>query len=299
MPRFSVIIPTFNRRQFLEQALESVFAQTFRDYEVIVVDDGSTDGTAELRGKWGGRATWLTQANAGAAAARNAGAGVAKGDYLAFLDSDDLLLPWALEVYGQALDGPDEVSFLAGKPLVFEGALPLVTSQASPEIRRFPDFASTSSSWPWWGVSSFVVARAAFRSCAGFAATRSNAEDADLTLRLCVSPGFVQVVSPFTFAYRSHPASLSADQTQTMLGVSSLVQAEKRGAYPGGGRRSRERRRIICRHVRPVALTSARNGLWRSALALYLETFFWHVGQGRLRFLLGFWLALLRGVAFK
>ncbi|HYE37152.1 glycosyltransferase family A protein [Methylocaldum sp.] len=89
-PLVSVVIPAYNAMAFLRQTLDSVLAQTYDNLEVIVVDDGSTDGTSDLLHGYGERITVLRQANAGQAAARNYGARVARGDMLAFLDSDDL-----------------------------------------------------------------------------------------------------------------------------------------------------------------------------------------------------------------
>jgi glycosyltransferase involved in cell wall biosynthesis len=92
MPRVSVIIPTFNRKRFLAEALESVGSQTFVDFEIIVVDDGSTDGTDEtVSGMPGVRL--LKQPNRGVSSARNAGIEASNGEWIAFLDSDDLWRP--------------------------------------------------------------------------------------------------------------------------------------------------------------------------------------------------------------
>ncbi len=89
----SVIIPTFNRAVFLREAIDSVLAQTEKDFELIVVDDGSTDGTRELVAEYGDRLRYFFQPNAGASAARNLGIRHATGRFIAFLDSDDLWLP--------------------------------------------------------------------------------------------------------------------------------------------------------------------------------------------------------------
>ncbi|MCI0698577.1 glycosyltransferase [candidate division KSB1 bacterium] len=89
----SVIIPTFNRVAFLREAIDSVLAQTEKDFELIVVDDGSTDGTRELVAEHGDRIRYFFQPNAGASAARNFGIRHAAGNLMAFLDSDDLWLP--------------------------------------------------------------------------------------------------------------------------------------------------------------------------------------------------------------
>ena len=90
MPLVSVIIPTFNREKSVIEAIESVFSQTFRDFELIVVDDGSTDCTAQLVAGYKDRLTYLRRDNRGPSAARNLGIKNASGIYVAFLDSDDL-----------------------------------------------------------------------------------------------------------------------------------------------------------------------------------------------------------------
>lgn len=98
MPRVSVVIPTFNRKGFLKEAIESVLRQTYKDLEVIVVDDGSEDGTEEVITAYGDkRIKYVWQPNRGPSAARNRGAAMAGGEFLAFLDSDDLWTPRKLE----------------------------------------------------------------------------------------------------------------------------------------------------------------------------------------------------------
>ena len=93
----SVIIPTFNRAAFLREAMDSVLAQTAEVFELIVIDDGSTDHTAELVAEYGNRVRYCFQPNAGASAARNLGIRHAAGKFISFLDSDDLWLPRKLE----------------------------------------------------------------------------------------------------------------------------------------------------------------------------------------------------------
>ncbi len=94
MPQVSVIIPTYNRRTFVQQAIDSVLAQTYTDYEIIVVDDGSTDGTGEaLAARYGDRIRYVWQENQGESVARNCGIETSRAEYVAFLDSDDMWLP--------------------------------------------------------------------------------------------------------------------------------------------------------------------------------------------------------------
>ena len=93
MPRVSVITPTFNCAAYLERALQSVFAQTYTDYEVIVVNDGSTDDTGEIIARWHDRVRYLYQPNRGLPAARNVAVAISGGEFLAYLDADDMWLP--------------------------------------------------------------------------------------------------------------------------------------------------------------------------------------------------------------
>ena len=93
----SVIIPTFNRAVFLAEAVKSVLEQTYTDFELIVVDDGSNDNTKEVLEPFAGRIRYFYQPNRGPSSARNLGICQAKGRYLSFLDSDDLWLPRKLE----------------------------------------------------------------------------------------------------------------------------------------------------------------------------------------------------------
>ena len=93
----SCVIPVFNGERFLGEALESVLAQTYQPVEIIVVDDGSTDGTAEVAAHYHKQISFLRQSNQGPATARNLGLSVARGEYIAFLDGDDLWHPEKLK----------------------------------------------------------------------------------------------------------------------------------------------------------------------------------------------------------
>lgn len=97
MSTVSVIIPTFNRRDHLPIALDSVLAQTYRDYEIIVIDDGSSDDTREILTPYAESIRYFYQENRGIAGARNRGIGESDGAYIALLDSDDYWLPRKLE----------------------------------------------------------------------------------------------------------------------------------------------------------------------------------------------------------
>lgn len=96
-PLVSCIVPTFNSRRFVGEALASILAQTYRPLEIIVADDGSTDGTIELVRAHGGYITLVSQATVGPASTRNLGLDAARGDFIAFLDADDRWHPEKLE----------------------------------------------------------------------------------------------------------------------------------------------------------------------------------------------------------
>jgi glycosyltransferase involved in cell wall biosynthesis len=104
MPRVSIIIPTFNLARYIGRTLESVFAQTYTDYEVIVIDDGSTDETREVLAHYAGKLRYHHQMNKGVAAARNEGLTQAAGELIAYLDADDMWYPQKLERQVDFLD---------------------------------------------------------------------------------------------------------------------------------------------------------------------------------------------------
>ncbi|MGA9778114.1 MAG: glycosyltransferase family 2 protein [Limisphaerales bacterium] len=293
---FSIVIPTYNRLSLLQEALDSVWLQKFTDYEVIVVDDGSTDRTWEDLQKLGSRVHARRQQNAGPGAARNLGAKHATGEYFAFLDSDDLWFPWTLKTYQQLIGQYQRPAFLAGKPLRFreENVMRAIVS-SEPQAVLFPDYLASGDEWRWWGVSSFVVRRDAFEAVGGFTNKWVNGEDADLALRLGTARGFVQVTNPATFAYREHDSNTMKNLPKTLGGIWLGIRTEQAGQYPGGAPRARERWRILTRHVRPVTFDCLRHRLHKEAWQLYRAVFRRHVALGRWKYLAGFPMKALIG----
>lgn len=122
VPKFSVVIPTYNRAESLTTTLQSVLAQKYRDFEIIVVDDGSCDDSASACSKLGdSRIKYVWQENAGPAAARNHGCRQASGQFIAYLDSDDRWHEDYLQDAAVQLNGVDESTFLYGQIVVDRG----------------------------------------------------------------------------------------------------------------------------------------------------------------------------------
>ena len=110
IPSVSVIIPAYNVAPFIAETLDSLFAQTYQDFEAILVNDGSTDDTEARVAPYRDRLIYIHQPNSGVMAARNAGLQAARGRYIALLDSDDLLLPRFLEVLVGMLEADPALS---------------------------------------------------------------------------------------------------------------------------------------------------------------------------------------------
>ena len=116
--KFSIIVPVYNVEQYLEQCLESLLAQDYGDYEVICVNDGSTDGSRGILTKWEGRMPQMRvidRENGGLSAARNTGQEAATGDYVVFVDSDDWVEPTMLSRLAEEAHGEDMICFACRK----------------------------------------------------------------------------------------------------------------------------------------------------------------------------------------
>ena len=110
----SVVIPSYNGQEMIHRAINSVFQQTYKNHEIIVVDDGSTDSTLDVLSRYGSQITLIRQQNAGAVVARNIGAKHANGAYIAFLDQDDWWVPKKLEIQVRALEADPSLGLVFG-----------------------------------------------------------------------------------------------------------------------------------------------------------------------------------------
>jgi GT2 family glycosyltransferase len=113
-PNFSVIIPAYNSEATLARAIDSVLAQSYPAQEIILVDDGSTDGTPDVVARYGKQLRYIRQDNAGVSRARNHGAQAASGDWLAFLDADDWYYPDRLRLHAEWIQEDAALDFLTG-----------------------------------------------------------------------------------------------------------------------------------------------------------------------------------------
>lgn len=179
-PAVSVVVPTYNRASLLGRALESVEAQSFRDFEVVVVDDGSTDDTAARLRDWGTRHGYraVFEPHQGAAAARNRGARVAQGEILTFLDSDDTVEPVWLEktlpVFAESNVG-----------LVFCGARSLDAEGRPVETLLPHSMGPLLNGWTgFFNDGTFLVRRTIFEAVGGYAEDLSANQHTELGIRL-------------------------------------------------------------------------------------------------------------------
>ncbi|HEY0791749.1 MAG TPA: glycosyltransferase family A protein [Chthoniobacterales bacterium] len=284
MPLFSVIIPTYNRRDLLRQTLDSIMRQTCQDFEVFVIDDGSTDGTEALVAEFPG-VTYLQQQHRGPGAARNLGWEHAKGEYLAFVDSDDLCFSWTLATYKKCIEDLQRPSFISGHPYPFYDEQALSGLQETDLVTQsFKDYFSSAGRSIWVGTASMVVRR----TCrARFPEGMKVGEDLHLCLQLGEEPDFVKIENPHTIGYRYHGENAVTQFERTFTDLRKLVQAEKAGEFAGGSSRTSERRVLITRMVRQPALKAVELGKWPAALLLYADTFAWQVRDRRWKFLFG------------
>lgn len=234
MCRVSVIIPTYNRARMLRQAIRSVLAQTYRNFEVIVVDDGSTDDTREIVAAIDDpRVRYVWQENQERSAARNNGVSQSTGELLAFLDSDDVILPHKLALHVEMLDRYPEAVLVYGSDVNMDdenrllNPFDLLHISDEPVVRDCSDDLARGCSL---STISVLLRRKAFEEAGGFDLRLSHAEDWDLWVRVSELGPFCTVRSPVS-AVRAH-ASRSIHESANMLN-GRLAVIEKTSARRG------------------------------------------------------------------
>lgn len=211
-PRVSVIIPTYNCERFLGKAIRSALNQTYQDFEVIVVDDGSSDGTADVLRSFDGRIRHERQQRQGPSAARNRGISMSRGEYLAFLDADDCWDECFLEKQLRALDAhPDGcLSFCWGLKVDPRGSPYGSYLRPPTRGRKRSEVLTDLLQCRWFPFPSSVLARRRCVIAAGlFDLSLNSWEDWDLWIRMGGKWDFVEVPECL-FYYMRHCTSSAA-----------------------------------------------------------------------------------------
>lgn len=196
------IVPVFNGERYLADALDSIFAQTHRPLEVIVVDDGSTDGSARIAGAYGARLQLLSQGNAGPAAARNRGLDAAMGDFMAFLDADDLWHPDKLAQQVERFRQRPELDY----------CITHIETFWTPELEHLRQaYADPRSDKTLAGylLQSLMCRRGTFDKVGRFDPKLHTGEDTDWFLRAADTGAVMEVLDEVLVRRRFHPDNMT------------------------------------------------------------------------------------------
>lgn len=232
-PKVSVIIPTYNRGKFIGAAIQSVLNQTFQDFEVVVVDDGSTDQTGDVvKAFASGKVKYVYQPNRGRSNARNHALGLAKGRYIAFLDSDDLYLPDKLALQVDYMDSHPEIG------MIYTSAYCIDENGA----RMKDEYEATVSGWVYEHIAFFVpvtitlptamVRKEVFDKVGGFDEAMERFEDTDMWRR--ISKHYqINALHERTCLLRTHTDNILAAQDPRRISVALDYYVEKIGKEDG------------------------------------------------------------------
>lgn len=223
MPKVSVVIPAHNAMKYLPATMESVLQQTLTDIEVLIINDGSSDNIIE----WAAQITdprvkLITQENQGISGARNTGIANASGEYIAFIDADDLWLPNKLDKQVQALDNYPAAGLVYtwtawtdehGKPTGV-----IVSSDLEGKVWEQIVVNDKISNG-----SSAMVRRVCFAQVGVFDCELSGCADRDMWIRLAANYEFAVVKEPLTL-YRRHPSSMSQNQQKMLLDIRRVFE---------------------------------------------------------------------------
>jgi glycosyltransferase involved in cell wall biosynthesis len=268
--RYSIIITCYNQLEFIEGAVKSALSQVHVSKEVIVVDDGSQDGSLELLRRYQGSVDLLAlTTNHGVSEARNRGAAIASGEYLIFLDGDDLFTPWALEVYERLITERHPITIVSGA-LWFEGSAPFCPIDDAPKRLEFVEYESLMAKDRVSGIytGAFVINRLAFQDVGGWSPGIWHLDGQDLYAKLAYSGYSILILSPYTMLYRMHATNCIRSVRPYARAAHLMMDRERDGQYPGGPRRQFERNArhggVICFCIKRLL----RVGLYNDALRL-------------------------------
>jgi glycosyltransferase involved in cell wall biosynthesis len=221
MPKVSVIIPAYRHAEFIGAAIDSVLVQTYRDFEVIVVNDGSPDDTEEVLRPYieGGQIRYFWQENQGAAAARNHGAKMAEGELLAFLDDDDQWLSDKLEWQVKVMEDSDTV--VVGGLNDGDRHLRQNESTRVDTYETLPTHVFFRGN-PFGSPGQTLIRRTAFDAVGGFDQGIWGADDLDIWIRLS-RLGEVRKYSRLSLFYRSHDFNASHNYNRMALNLKKVI----------------------------------------------------------------------------
>src|SRR6266480_4423186 len=219
----SVIIPCYNQAHFLHEAIQSALAQTYSHREIFIVDDGSTDNTAEITAGFGG-VRCVCQENSGVSTARNKALKESRGEYLVFLDADDRLLPEALEIGVDCLRQHPTCAFASGHSrfITADGALLAPPAQLCVTRDHYLELLRGNYIWC---PGSVIYRRNDFEVVKGFDTSLGPGADYDLYLRIARNyPVFCH--NRFVAGYRLHSSSMSEDPALMLQDTLKALDAQ-------------------------------------------------------------------------
>ncbi len=293
-PFFSVIIPAYNCAHLIGETIESVYAQHCTDYEILIVNDGSTDNTADVIARYaassGGRIKLIQQENRGEGGARNRGMFEARGRYLAFLDQDDLWFPWTLKTYREVLEKYAFPAILVGSGAEFSGEHLRGSVQMAPLKEKYYDDFFSLAKCPYLptGTPGTVVRADEARRVGGLSDVRVVGIDQEFYYKLGDEKGLVFISSPLTVAIRRHAGNLQKNTAMAAKGALFLIGNEKACKYPGGAERRWSRRVLMTRFLRTISLQCLHAQYFGQGFNIYWKTWLWHLRLGRIKYLVGF-----------
>jgi glycosyltransferase involved in cell wall biosynthesis len=227
-PKFSIVVANYNKERYLHTALESIINQSFEDYEVIVVDDGSTDNSVKLiqerSPRFQGKLICICQSNKGVASARNVGVSRARGQYVAFLDSDDYWHPDRLKRHAEVLDEHADVGFCCGDfNIIQNGGKAESHFKKWVRMDNFPNCAPIAPIQAFRllvdvnfvGTSGVSIRNSCLKALKGFDVRYRQAEDYDLWLRSAMITDFY-VLPDVLHSYRVFGDGITANQKETL-----------------------------------------------------------------------------------
>jgi glycosyltransferase involved in cell wall biosynthesis len=268
-PVVSVVIPVYNRERFLAGAIDSVLAQTLPAFELILVDDGSEDGSAGIVNRYRDtRLLFVRQANRGAAMALDAGIREARADYIAFLDQDDLWETGKLKAHVEMLNRQPEVDLTFSWFRVIDAAGRDVglNSQRS---RGTPDFRGLLEDFVIGGTSNVVVRRSAIGRAGGIDPAFPRMYDLDLFLRIArLAPRNIAAIPADLVRYRRHPAQITRDVRALQQEWETALEKLRRLAPEDVAAAAPKARSNMCRYFARIAYEGAG---YRTALGFLKE----------------------------